>query len=149
MPKMIALLRGINVGGKNKIKMAELRSVLEDAGLTNVDTYIQSGNIIFDSKSASKQKLEVQIGAQIEEHFGWTVPAVLAIILTIGVMVIFAWMVQKFLFRHLVGQPHIILFMATIGLAYFLEGVGDLMWGSSIKRLEQACRKVVHWPLRI
>ena len=69
-------------------------------------------------------------------NFGWMVPAVLAIILTIGVMVIFAWMVQKLLFRHLVGQPHIILFMATIGLAYFLEGVGDLMWGSSIKRLE-------------
>ena len=45
----------------------------------------------------------------------------------------FAWAVQKFVFRHLVGQEPIILFMATIGLAYFLEGVGDLMWGSEIK----------------
>jgi len=51
-------------------------------------------------------------------HFGWEVPALLAI-----------------LFRHLVGQEPIILFMATIGLAYFLEGVGDLMWGSDIKTL--------------
>jgi branched-chain amino acid transport system permease protein len=44
--------------------------------------------------------------------------------------------VQKFIFRHLVNQEPIILFMATIGLAYFLEGVGDLMWGSDIKKLD-------------
>ncbi|PRY76635.1 branched-chain amino acid transport system permease protein [Yoonia maritima] len=68
-------------------------------------------------------------------HFGWHVPAVLAILMTIVVMVGFAWGVQRFVFRHLVGQEPIILFMATIGLAYFLEGVGDLMWGSDIKTL--------------
>ena len=68
-------------------------------------------------------------------HFGWEVPALLAILLTVGVMVFFAWAVQKFVFRHLVGQEPIILFMATIGLAYFLEGIGDLMWGSDIKTL--------------
>jgi branched-chain amino acid transport system permease protein len=44
--------------------------------------------------------------------------------------------VQHFIFRHLVNQPPIILFMATIGLAYFLEGIGDLMWGSEIKTLD-------------
>ena len=68
-------------------------------------------------------------------HFGWHVPAVLAILLTIGVMILFAWGVQRFVFLHLVGQEPIILFMATIGLAYFLEGVGDLMWGSEIKTI--------------
>ncbi len=68
-------------------------------------------------------------------HFGWEVPVLLAIVLTLAVMVLFAWCVQKFIFRHLVGQEPIILFMATIGLAYFLEGVGDLMWGSDIKTL--------------
>lgn len=68
-------------------------------------------------------------------HFGWEVPALLAILLTVLVMIGFAWAVQRFLFRHLVGQPPIILFMATIGLAYFLEGIGDLMWGSDIKTL--------------
>jgi branched-chain amino acid transport system permease protein len=51
-------------------------------------------------------------------------------------MVLFAWIVQRYIFRHLVGQEPIILFMATIGLAYFLEGVGDLMWGSEIKKLD-------------
>lgn len=68
-------------------------------------------------------------------NFGWEVPALLAIAITVLVMVGFAWCVQRFLFRHLVGQEPIILFMATIGLAYFLEGVGDLMWGSEIRTL--------------
>ena len=68
-------------------------------------------------------------------HFGWHVPALAAILATALVMVAFAWAVQRFLFRHLVGQEPIILFMATIGLAYFLEGIGDLMWGSDIKTL--------------
>ncbi|MDD9923554.1 MAG: branched-chain amino acid ABC transporter permease [Boseongicola sp.] len=69
-------------------------------------------------------------------HFGWHVPAVLAIVLTVGLMVVFAWGVNHFLMRHLVNQEPIILFMATIGLAFFLEGVGDLMWGSDIKTLD-------------
>ena len=69
-------------------------------------------------------------------HFGWHVPALLAILGTMAVMVLFAWIVQRYIFRHLVGQEPIILFMATIGLAYFLEGVGDLMWGSEIKKLD-------------
>lgn len=68
--------------------------------------------------------------------FGWQVPAVLAIVLTLLVMILLAWCVQKFVMRHLVNQEPIILFMATIGLAYFLEGFGDLMWGSDIKKLD-------------
>ncbi|MCX7557945.1 branched-chain amino acid ABC transporter permease [Sulfitobacter sp. F26204] len=77
-------------------------------------------------------------------HFGWHVHSFLAIALTVVVMIALAWMVQKFVFKHLVGQEPIILFMATIGLAYFLEGVADLMWGSELKALnvcatETAC----------
>ncbi len=68
-------------------------------------------------------------------HFGWHVPAVLAIILTAGVMVLFAIIVERFILKHLVNQEPIILFMATIGLAYFMEGFGDLMWGSDIKTI--------------
>src|SRR6056297_382571 len=69
-------------------------------------------------------------------HFGWHVPAFLAIVFTMVVMIALAWAVNKFIFRHLVNQEPIILFMATIGLAYFLEGVGDIMWGSDIKKLD-------------
>jgi branched-chain amino acid transport system permease protein len=68
-------------------------------------------------------------------YFGWDVHSFLAILLTVGVMIGLAWAVQRFVFRHLVGQEPIILFMATIGLAYFLEGVADLMWGSELKAL--------------
>ncbi len=69
-------------------------------------------------------------------HFGWHLPALAGILLAAAFMVLLAWMVQKFVFRHLVGQEPIILFMATIGLAYFLEGFSDLMWGSEIKKLD-------------
>ncbi|WP_300032503.1 branched-chain amino acid ABC transporter permease [uncultured Roseobacter sp.] len=69
-------------------------------------------------------------------YFGWNLPAILSIVLTMVVMILLAWLVQRYIFRYLVGQEPIILFMATIGLAYFLEGVGDLMWGSDIKTLD-------------
>ena len=69
-------------------------------------------------------------------HFGWHLPAVLGILLTMAVMVGLAWLVQVVIFRHLVNQEPIILFMATIGLAYFMEGFGDLMWGAEIKKLD-------------
>jgi branched-chain amino acid transport system permease protein len=69
-------------------------------------------------------------------YFGWQVPALIAIVLTVLVMIVMALAVQHFVMRHLVNQEPIILFMATIGLAYFLEGLSDLMWGSEIKKLD-------------
>ena len=69
-------------------------------------------------------------------HFGWHVPSLVAILLTVVVMVVLAIIVERYILRHLVNQPDIILFMATIGLAYFMEGFGDIMWGSDIKKLD-------------
>ncbi len=69
-------------------------------------------------------------------HFGWELPAILAILLTLGVMILFAIVVERVVLKHLVNQEPIILFMATIGLAYFMEGFGDLMWGSDIKTID-------------
>jgi branched-chain amino acid transport system permease protein len=79
--------------------------------------------------------INATFGTEIH-HFGWHVPALAAILLTMVVMIVLAWLVNHFIFRHLVGQEPIILFMATIGLAYFLEGFGDIMWGSDIKELD-------------
>ena len=87
---------------------------------------IQSGQIPF------AHLINAIFGTDLH-HFGWEVPAVLAIILTVGVMVLFAMIVEKYILHHLVNQEQIILFMATIGLAYFMEGFGDIMWGSEIK----------------
>lgn len=64
------------------------------------------------------------------------VPLVLALLLTVGVMVALAFAVEKFMLRHLVNQEGIILFMATIGLTFFLEGLGEMIWGSNVKRLD-------------
>ena len=69
-------------------------------------------------------------------HFGWNVPSALAIVLTAGVMILLAILIERLVLKHLVGQEPIILFMATIGLAYFLEGVGDVMWGADVKTLD-------------
>ena len=69
-------------------------------------------------------------------HFGWHIHSVIAIAMTVAVMVLLAILVERYILRHLVNQPDIILFMATIGLAYFMEGFGDLMWGSEIKTLD-------------
>lgn len=70
------------------------------------------------------------------DRFGWTVPAALAIALTALVMVGLAIAIEKLVLKHLVGQEPIILFMATIGLAWFLEGLGDVMWGADVKVLD-------------
>lgn len=69
-------------------------------------------------------------------NWGPGVPAVLAIVLTIGVMIGFAWLFERLVLKHMVNQEPIILFMVTIGLAYFMEGFGDLMWGADIKVLD-------------
>nr|WP_297787201.1 DUF1697 domain-containing protein [uncultured Allomuricauda sp.] len=70
----IALLRGINVSGQKKIKMAELRGILEDAGLKNVKTYIQSGNIVFNIEQTYRNKIEELIATTIHRHYGFDVP---------------------------------------------------------------------------
>ncbi|GAB4385899.1 branched-chain amino acid ABC transporter permease [Albidovulum sp.] len=74
-------------------------------------------------------------GTEIHD-FGWRLPALVAIALAAGVMVLLAIAIERFVLKHLVNQEPIILFMATIGLAYFLEGLGDLMWGADIKKLD-------------
>ncbi|MFT7310196.1 MAG: branched-chain amino acid transport system permease protein [Paracoccaceae bacterium] len=90
---------------------------------------------IMDGQVPFSHLINAVFGTDIHD-FGWQVPALLAILLTMGVMVVLAYAVQRFIFRHLVNQEPIILFMATIGLAYFMEGFGDLMWGSDIKKLD-------------
>ena len=70
----IALLRGINVSGQKKIKMAELRETLTQTGLENVQTYIQSGNIIFDSENIDSRRLAQLVYDAILKDFGFEVP---------------------------------------------------------------------------
>ncbi|MGR3562535.1 MAG: branched-chain amino acid ABC transporter permease [Heliomarina sp.] len=90
---------------------------------------------IMDGQVPFSHLINATLGTDLH-HFGWHVPALLAILVTVLVMIVLAWLVQRLVMRHLVNQEPIILFMATIGLAYFLEGLSDLMWGSEIKTLD-------------
>lgn len=73
--KYVALLRGINVTGKNMIAMNELRALAESMGLLQVRTYIQSGNLLFES-ALSAQKLEKDLERTIAQQFGVSVPVI-------------------------------------------------------------------------
>jgi len=90
---------------------------------------IQNGQVPF------AHLINAIFGTHVKE-FGWQVPTLLAILLTVGVMILFAFIVERYVLKHLVNQEPIILFMATIGLAYFMEGFGDLMWGADVKKLD-------------
>jgi len=73
MKTYIALLRGINVSGQKKVPMAELREVLSGLGFGNVQTYIQSGNVIFQSSQEKISELEHLIQEALKSHFGFEV----------------------------------------------------------------------------
>lgn len=75
MKRYIVLLRGINVGGYNKLLMADLRLVLTKSGYTKVLTYIQSGNIILQSDKC-KESISIHIHDLIKAHFAYTIPVV-------------------------------------------------------------------------
>ena len=75
MPTYVALLRGINVGGKNLIKMPALKACFEANGFEDVATYIQSGNVLFTARSAPAAQLTRQIERMLAETFDY-VPTV-------------------------------------------------------------------------
>lgn len=70
----IALLRGINVSGQKKIKMADLRVLMGNLGYAEVQTYIQSGNIVFKTEPEQVEILAEKIKAGIQAEYGWEVP---------------------------------------------------------------------------
>jgi uncharacterized protein (DUF1697 family) len=71
MPIVISMLRGVNVGGHNKIKMDALRALYESLKFTGCQTFIQSGNVIFKTKERNLAKLTSQIQTAIERSFGF------------------------------------------------------------------------------
>src|SRR6266700_3042839 len=73
MTRYVALLRAVNVGGTGKLPMADVRAICRDAGFTRVETYIASGNVIFESKSAAskvKAELEARLLAYAKKPIG-------------------------------------------------------------------------------
>ena len=72
----IALLRGINVGGNRKIKMADLREILTKAGLEQVKTYIQSGNLVFFYKKEKTEKLSKIIKKAVKDTYDFDIETI-------------------------------------------------------------------------
>ena len=70
--RFVAFLRAINVGGRN-VKMEQLRRIFESIGLTNVETVIASGNVVFDAKAKSAKTIEKKLQAHLEKSLGYTV----------------------------------------------------------------------------
>ncbi len=73
MDTYISLLRGINVSGQKKIKMADLRDILEKLGFFNIRTYIQSGNLVFDVEGLSSDQISERINKEIRKEYDFDV----------------------------------------------------------------------------
>lgn len=73
MERYIAFLRAVNVGGHNRMKMAELQALFESLGFESVGTYIQSGNVVFESTETDEGALREMIHDAIEEQFGYDI----------------------------------------------------------------------------
>ena len=75
--KYISLLRGINVGGQKRIKMTDLVNIFESLGFKNVETYVQSGNVVFDYEPTDTKELAGQIENKISETYGFEVKTII------------------------------------------------------------------------
>lgn len=77
MIRYIAFLRSINVAGHNSVKMEDLRSYFEMPGIENISTYIQSGNVLFESEETDERKLTNKISDQLQNKLGYPVTVIL------------------------------------------------------------------------
>jgi len=73
--RYVALLRGINLGSRNRVSMPDLRAALEEAGFKDVQTHLQSGNVVLESRAKS-ETVGRKVSAVIEERFGLEIPVV-------------------------------------------------------------------------
>lgn len=76
MTTHVALLRGINVGGKNRLPMKDLAAIFERCGCRAVTTYIQSGNVLFAASAALVRRVPTLVAEAVAERFGYQVPVV-------------------------------------------------------------------------
>lgn len=74
MNTYIALLRGINVSGQKKVPMLDLRNIMTNLGFVSVKTYIQTGNVVFQTSEENQSVLEIKIAESIFKTFGFEVP---------------------------------------------------------------------------
>ena len=76
MPSYVAMLRGVNVTGHNSIKMEQLRRLFDKLGFQKVETYVQSGNIVFHAKTENPALLSKRVSDSILDSFGFETPVI-------------------------------------------------------------------------
>lgn len=76
MARQIALLRAINVGGRNPVPMARLRELMGELGYRDVETYVQSGNVVFTGGERPGQRVAERLAKQFAEEFGFEIPVI-------------------------------------------------------------------------
>lgn len=74
--RQVALIRGINVGGKNRLPMRDLTAIFEHAGAKDVKTYIQSGNVVFEATAAAARTMPAKVKRQVAREFGIESPVI-------------------------------------------------------------------------
>jgi len=117
--RCVALLRGINVGGKNKITMNDLADIFRAAQCRDVLTYIQSGNVIFTVDPPALDLLPSVITAHIAERFGYTIPVVLRTAQQIGDVI----RQNPFLTEGIAEDTLHVMFLAAQPLAAAVDGL--------------------------
>lgn len=87
MATYISMLRGINVSGKNMIRMADLTSLYQSLGFENVTTYLQSGNVVFDSDAPDTAELSARIVAEINRKMGYSIAVLVCTVDYVGELI--------------------------------------------------------------
>ena len=119
--KYISILRGINVGGHKKILMADLKNLYAQLGFTNVISYIQSGNVVFDSNISDVNQIITSIEKAITTRYGFDVPVIIRTHAEI-----------KKVFEN---SPFEEIDLKTEGSKYFLTMLSDLPSNENIETL--------------
>lgn len=151
MQRYVALLRGINVGGNNKVEMKKLKKVFEDLRYTDVLTYINSGNIIFSTQEKNITKLTDTIEKAILKHFGFSVKILLRTaknIKTLSQKIPQEWVndaKQKtdvlFLWEAFDSKETLKLIKSTIGVDMLIYVQGAIIWNVERKNYTKSGMK--------
>jgi len=134
MAVFLAFLRGINVGSNNRIRMADLRNIFQDLGFTDVQTYIQSGNVIFRSAIEDGQQIILQLEQAIETAFGFRASVVLRTAAEIAAIVSEASKVSVKIAKDDSVSPANIFEFLHAALFREIPGAAELDWLRELKR---------------
>ena len=125
----MALMRGINVGGKNKLLMKDLVALFEEAGCREVRTYIQSGNVVFEGDSGLAERVRAEVPRAIADRFGYgSFKWIYALILLPSAL----WMPLTF---GMIENPSSGLWL-SIRLTLAAVGIGSLMLVAALLQLQ-------------